>query len=997
MLLLLVLNVLALFLVVGALGIVVATRARDSARAFAAAQASQVNSPALARGLLDEALLELIRGPSQPAALGRDVTESLLEDKYGSPSLAGSLTAISASGPIVTATITGISTTNAATLNGRIVTLVPTGTDSTGPTSWRILRVDQGTTTYRLANVRPQTPAPLPTVPCEVLINDREFDGTGNDEPYDAFDANNPFLTQPVLAGSAVSSVARPAFGSAGQPCTVDNDGDGVADGIWLDDVLPSMRSPNGGQLTFSVSYLVLDLDGRINLNAHGSVLRALVPRQFPEQYPQNLSTNPIGMGYGPGDVDASIVVSSSSEWIAGTVPAGYVTLLRGGTVTTNALTSSASQWRPTPRVGTTQNGRYGADAAPGGGFVSGTNQLSPDFWVTGSSPTDFKSRLQVFTSSGSPPTLTFHRPSPAWATADTDDVDAAHPYRLRLDDDAPRASGTSAADAVFTVAELERILRPFDADAASLSPRLAALLDDRAERLRMTVTTESWDTPAITGTAVTRTVNAVTGGNVYDVFSPETAAGLRFDLNRPLTSGSARQDYFKHLYTLVVALTGTAHADAAAQWTANVIEFRDPDSVMSWYPYDANPLDGAWTTGTGVWGAERPEMVITAAAMNSEGTQTNVTLSRPWAATCATTSGSSIPTERIDGRLGNAAANTLNVTRMDGTGTNAAWRLRLVYSATTTTVGLNTLLTSATAVATNANVGTASINGLGLPERVILQRLADPALALGAALTTGTGTNSYVDVESATVGTTGRPGNRWLHWPNRDLVSHGELLAVPASRPDVLASEGYAGTVTSLAASGAGSLILDATIVPSRFAGANVSVPNAVSALAAVGMQNFPHSQLSRWREPGKVNVNTILRNTGNGADMTDDPVWKALLGPTIPWSSSASAPANQASDLLVSGTIPNVATSIKDLNADPNNTGLRYRTAIRLANCATTRSHVFAVWITLRITDSSPNAGPPQFARLFAIVDRSIPVGYSPGRNLNVRETIRLQRFVE
>ncbi len=877
------------------------------------------------------------------------------------------------------------------------MTFVPAAGDSTGPTSWRILRVDQNTTTYSLANVRPQTPTPLPTVPCEVVINGREFDGTGNDEPYDAFDANNPFLTQPVLAGSAVSSVARPAFGSAGQPCTVDNDGDGVADGIWLDDVLPSMRSPTGGQLTFSVSYLVLDLDGRINLNAHGSVVRAVVPRQSPEQYPRDPNTVPVGMGYGQADVDASIVVSSSSEWTSGTVPARYVTLLRGGTVTTNALTSSASQWRPTPRAGTTQTGRYGADAAPGGGFVTGTNQLSPDFWVTGSSPTDFKSRVQVFTSSGSPPTLTFHRPSPAWATADTDDVDAAHPYRLRLDDDAPRASGTSAADAVFTVGELERILRPFDADAASLSPRLAALLDDRAERLRMTVTTESWDTPAITGTAVTRTANAVTGGNVYDVFSPETAAGLRFDLNRPLTSGSARQDYFKHLYTLVVALTGTANADAAAQWTANVIEFRDPDSVMSWYPYDANPLDGVWTTGTGVWGAERPEMVITAATTpDPAGNEARVTLYRPWAATCASTSGSSIPTERIDGGLGNAAANTLNVTRMAATGTNAVWRLVVGGTA----AGLNTLLTSATAVGTNAEVGTALITGSTSPTTVVLQRLADPSRALGAALATGTGTNAYVDVERATVGipgTTGRPGNRWLHWPNRDLVSHGELLAVPASRPDVLASEGYAGTVTSLAASGAGSLILDATIVPSRFAGANVSVPNAATALAAVGMQNFPHSQLSRWREPGKVNVNTILRNTGNGADMTDDPVWKAMLGPTIPWSPTSTAPAKDAFDLLVSGTIPNVTTTIKDLNADSNNTGLMYRTPIRLANVATTRSHVFAVWITLRITDSSPSAGPPQFARLFAIVDRSIPVGYSPGRNLNVRETIRLQRFVE
>jgi hypothetical protein len=70
-------------------------------------------------------------------------------------------------------------------------------------------------------------------------------------------------------------------------------------------------------------------------------------------------------------------------------------------------------------------------------------------------------------------------------------------------------------------------------------------------------------------------------------------------------------------------------------------------------------------------------------------------------------------------------------------------------------------------------------------------------------------------------------------------------------------------------------------------------------------------------------------------------------------------------------------------------------YSAAIRLANTATIRSHVFAVWITLETTDSGD--GSRTCHRLFAIVDRSIPVGFREGENLNVRDTIRLRRFLE
>ena len=1100
MLLLLVLNVLALFLVVGALGILVATRARDSARAFAAAQAGQVNSPALARGLLDEALLTLVRGGT--AATG--VTECLLEDKYGT-SQSGTVTALApipASGNSlmfgtmsVTSTVAIVSTAtnvrmvgsinpvsgscavlgappwNSLAFTGRPLTIVPAVNDQAFPPTtyrftrfWPLTTATTGSTTisgttfwtvvttgsFHASAPRLQMSGTRPSVfPCEAVINGRDFDGTGTNEPYDAFDASNPFLTNSgTLNGSRVQQVARAAFPAAATSGTcVDNDGDGVADGVWLDGVLPPMRSPNGGQLTFSVSYLVLDLDGRINVNAHGSVVRAQAvssaatyparPTPFLTGGSWTLTTAgtiPQGMGYGPADIDASIVVYSTDECSSGDVPARYATLLQGGTVDPPiALTSSPSQWRPAPRAGATQVGRHGASVGPGNAAVTtGGNWSNADYWMlnpAGNSPTDLKARLQVFTDGTGAPILKFARPTsyPTWVANDTDDIvgagQTAHPYALRLDDDAPRAAGSNSLDAIYTVAELERILRPFDSDAAQLAPRLAAILDDRAEQSRMTVTTDSWDTPAVTGaTSGTIQMAAADCPVPHDVLAPETVAGLRMNLNRPIfppaaTGTAARAEYFKHLYTLAMAVSGTtgdSTAAIAAQWAANVIEFRDPDSIMTWYPYDPTPFDadGFTTSGTspGVWGVERPEVVITSATYSPDANTVTVSLYRPWEARLISgtnISGSTAPmTELIDASLGNRATNTLN---LSGTapGNKAIWRLAIVNSSTTDWSMLTPLASGA---AVRCNSGT-TVTGTGLasmPPSVTLLRLADPSRVTGTAndLTR----NDYVPVHTGTVTVAAagaRVVRRWLHWPNRDFVSHGELLTVPsgtaAAVAEALFDENNEACLALNGAPGAtgssapwGPRLLDATIVPSRFAGANVSVNNGATALAGTGLENLRYGQLSRWREAGRVNLNTILSNTNNATSALDNAVWTALVGGTSvpnPVTSGGYTPIQSLQTVL---TGPTADLFIRS-GTNAASSFLKRSTAIRLANCATTRSHVFAVWITLRITDSSPTAGPPQFARLFAIVDRSIPVGYAPGRTLNVRDTIRLQRFVE
>jgi hypothetical protein len=975
MLLLLVIAILALFVVVGAVGILLALRARDSARAFAAAAVAPSGSTALARAQLDEALLRLIRGGTASGS----VTESLLQDKYGTSGTC-SVTAATAVNAALVQVTTSLNIGNPAEYAGRVITFVPASNDPTGPASYRIVRADKGTGTLWLANVRPSTPMTAPTVfPCRAVVNGREFSGVAQNEPADAFDDQNPFLTNSgSLVSSRVQQVTRPAFGSQGQTCTVDNDGDGVSDGIWLADVLPPQRTPDGGQMSFAVSYLVLDLDGRINVNAHGSFVRAQAI-QSGSTYPKNPATVPIGMGYGPADVDAARVVAPDAT--ADQLPTRYVTLLQGGAMTQNAVVSSTTQWRPTPQAGATQAGRYGLGSGvqPGGSAVTGTNPLNSDAWLFGNSPTDLKSRLQVFTQGG-PPTLTFFRPTP-WGNPDTDDVlgagTAAHPYRMRIDDDGPRAAGTNASDAIYGVAELERLLRQFDADAATLSPRLAAMFDDLAERSRMTVTTDSWDTPAITGAAAT-TIQSAAGGysDPNAVLSPETVAGLRLDLNRPITNAS-RQELFRHLFTLLVAL-GLPANDSTAQWAANVIEFRDPDSIMTWYPFDLNPADG-WTPGaTGVWGAERPEMAITEASVS--GNQATVSLYRPWAASCTSASGTAIPTERIDASLGSVTANTLDATRMSGT--NPVWQL----SVGGTTGGLDKLLSSATAVGTNTSVGQVTLSGSSEPTQVVLRRLANPSAARDTNPASAS-YNDYVPVHVVTAPTPARTVSRWLHWPNRDLVSHAELLTVQSGSAASLAEAMFDKNKES---SLANADILDATIVPSRFVGAAVSVANG-NLLSNVGMQNFAYGQFSKWREAGRVNVNTILPNTGNTPAALDNAVWTALVGPGGP-ANPVTSGGDYTPIQSVAGWLN--AAAFRRTGSDADSGFLERSTAMRLANAATTRSHVFAVWITLRMTDDAGNT--PRYARLFAIVDRSIPVGYQPGCNHNVRETIRLQRFL-
>ena len=1115
MLLLLVLTALSFFILLGAFLIVSAVRARSAARAFANATQAAAVDGIQARTLLDEALLIALRG-SKNATVRGDITESILGDKYGTAgSGSGSVTlAYNPAAPLLTATASGLTL---GPPHGCVLTIVPNPALG-GPVSFRTVGVSGGIVLLANTPGRPGfPPATLTTGTYAALVNGREFSFTGTAttgttaaEPWDAYDASNPWLAQPVLSGGQVTGFSRLSFGGT-SAATVDNDNDGIADGVWLNNVLPPRPSPTG-TFSYRVSYLVLDLDGRLNINAAGTADSS------------GASSTRLGLGYGPADVDPTSC-GLLGQWGS--------RMLGGPPQSTTAGSASNAQRRPTP--GLTVVGRYGADGVPGGAgddanalqqtATTGTFRLY-DLTIAGTnSLADLQARVRtrMASPSGSQVQPTLHFTMPLGDPDGTND-----PYEIRLDHLAPRhtaAVPTAAAgldDSPFTIADMERLLRAPDGDAATLPQRLAATLGGEAQRARMRITTDSWDTPALTGAAAAQVQTFLTGSATAPVYpwsntnaiAPDVAAGLRFNLNRPLVSGSDRHEYCKGLYTLLLALGGTA-ADGtapaavqlrtkAAQWAVNVVDFRDDDSTMTGFEYDTNLANG-WnvdgnlaTTGDPdravVFGVERPEMAITETAawwdpipLPGAG-QLFVNLQRlPWSAVVTSTSTSGTTVRTVE----NLASELTTGTSSDLALANATWQLRYDTNSVAqfrpgaatsgtqwwlTSVSGTPVLQSSTAsiisgtatrslgpndticlhppspmefgaaAGTGHPVGVAS-GTTGVFSRltsgtVTLERLADPTQPNGP-------TNPYVVVDSAEVEVAPAPGKRkrrpdggaamtrfwrtadawptqsgtslgsypgnkpaWLHWPNRPFVSHAETVLVPADSPPEL-FRNYAFPPSSMVADTTAitvggttvpfhRLLLDAIHVPSRFAGVAMQLSDS----GTCGLDRLKAHQFSSWREPGRVNVNTIAGVPA--LDDSDSLVWSTLVGGTaLPIVSSgtmranpflgAAGPATSLGQVLsLTGTAnqPIARDDVTD-DAATQNPFLAYATAIRLANTATIRSHVFAVWITLETTDSGD--GSRTCHRLFAIVDRSIPVGFREGENLNVRDTIRLRRFLE
>jgi hypothetical protein len=393
---------------------------------------------------------------------------------------------------------------------------------------------------------------------------------------HENFTGSNPEFSV-LTSGQTNEKLQRMIFG----PWDVDNDNDGVRDSVWIDVGLPVMAGPHGKLVKPLAAVLCIDMDGRLNVNAHGTL-------DLAEDFGANLTS----------------IANSMSPLLAST---GGVLRLAGGGVTSNDMPRGSgfgpadvslkhvldpaifqAVIRGTPTV----PGRYGPDGDPNlrraglPGQLDVLTRVSKIGWpdtMGGLSgfvtPPDLRARYGLGVNDfGQPMFEANYDQQDGWALL-------ASPYEINLS--RKTAAGVEQAlnqyadDAPFSVAELERVLRIFDADAVKLPDRLRALTNATSDLdRRLKITTDSFDLPApnvalphelhdlvstdptyarqprSTAELIEIRVRAALGlapfpmplnapadatkvrNVVRQLVAPELAAGERLNLNRPLGNG---------------------------------------------------------------------------------------------------------------------------------------------------------------------------------------------------------------------------------------------------------------------------------------------------------------------------------------------------------------------------------------------------------------------------------------------------------------------------
>lgn len=481
-------------------------------------------------------------------------------------------------------------------------------------------------------------------------------------EDHPNFSGSNPtYQGSPYASGFNPMWDGQSTFGTTPVPFSwdVDNDGDGVPDSVWVDLGMPVRTTTDGRKYKPLFAILCTDLDGRLNLNAHGSLTQA------DTNYDNLWTVDPATGGYLQYDSAQSAYVQT-----AGSPPpvmkyaasAGLPALARGlglGPAEINLKGILGTNYQQV-LIGTSRyEGRYGwtapAAASPAAG--PGTSDLDLLTWnkwfqyagYQNSVPANIKAwwgflvnpGTYVLDAFGTPPDPfgvgavgldAAGRPIYAgmryqgisgyqnYSTGEylglgSDICDITHsmnlPYSMNLGRGASYglSSVSGAFDNPFGPAELERLLRPYDADAPRLPRRLAELapnlLPSPANPIpnpRFNVTTESWDLPCpnmvtppnMTGwqTLPAKRVQHITDLLVArgipttkwsQLLPPELLAGLKLDLNRPFGCGRADTP---------VGQTGYGIVDPpppAAQGSSDTLTFVTPAGNVN-VPFTYNP-----------------------------------------------------------------------------------------------------------------------------------------------------------------------------------------------------------------------------------------------------------------------------------------------------------------------------------------------------------------------------------------------------------------------
>ncbi|MBQ3349978.1 MAG: hypothetical protein IJG38_06225 [Thermoguttaceae bacterium] len=277
-------------------------------------------------------------------------------------------------------------------------------------------------------------------------------------------------------------------------------------------------------------------------------------------------------------------------------------------------------------------------------------------------------------------------------------------------------------------------------------------------------------------------------------------------------------------------------------------------------------------------------------------------------------------------------------------------------------------------------------------------------------------------------------------YFPNRPFNSVMELMLVPqvsafhltssdnainkpssadlssGSLPNYLHPTGSDGNIDFLTE--AGSKIFDYVRVQTPF----VVTPMNVNTYS-FGSNGSTATSNYRWsfREPGKININSITHpavwaallgldsedkaNTiaGLAADMYNNYWGKAFT--ENPGARPRTFGSSAANYIAANYQIFQMNNNAKQCQSAANSVYFQTQLMQRLSNLTTTRSNVFAVWVTVGFFEYQGgnigkeyglDNGSRQRYRAFYIIDRTRPVGYSPGKRMNADKTIILRRYL-
>ena len=559
-----------------------------------------------------------------------------------------------------------------------------------------------------------------------------EPNSAGPNESYDTFDYQNMFLAGIKPDGSVVAPSfhrdgllgnprgdfrAFPGGGPNGDGISVDNNNDGRPEGIWIDGGHPIQTRSDGICVKPLVSYTVIDMGGKLNVNAHGSPLRSLNEQFIPIDLLGN-GKGSRGQGLGPPEINLAALVSTTNSLINGTaaLPGRYGFDGKPG--------------QPDVRDAWSGYKLFGYPNAPFDQVVPGT--------VTGlfGSVMDIHGRFsfgypQIFDISGVNPEASRDFTGPAknlfpigmpvanvgFSTLTNEIADS--PYEMNFTSPVLGGPGDGGSDEPFAPAELEAVLRRRDPDSNMLPRRLLELGSFQSGPEANSITTDSFEVPTTFDSLPEMLYEILDSGTegipsdapdrenkiaqeLNKLLPPEIFRGLPLNVNRQFGDGVdnngngltdelgevdqidhpaggevrfdydndgivqgdfdsrfARANFARHLFVVTLLVTERIDRDGdglvteadwfdfnddgsvdeadfidyrrvIAQWAINVVDFRDPDSIMTGFEVDLNPFNG-WDVdgdintietveeGTPLremrevfWGAERPELLIT-------------------------------------------------------------------------------------------------------------------------------------------------------------------------------------------------------------------------------------------------------------------------------------------------------------------------------------------------------------------------------------------------